>query len=800
MGIFPFHLYLVTWPHPATYTDNVNNSWKGYERGMSISNKILITGCAGFIGFHLSKRLLSEGYSIVGMDNLNDYYDVDLKKSRLQILQEYKNFTLIFASIEDENAVEKAFSEHYILTVVNLAAQAGVRYSIENPHAYIQSNIVGFMNILEACRHHKVNHLLYASSSSVYGANTKMPFSVEDTVDHPISLYATTKKANELMAHTYSHLYGLPTTGLRFFTVYGPWGRPDMALFKFTDAIVKGEPIKVFNEGKMKRDFTYIDDIVEGIVRLISKKPAPIHSDHHTSNAPYKVYNIGNNQPADLMHFISILEEKLGRKAKKEFLPLQDGDVPATYADIDELMENIGFKPSTTIEEGIERFVNWYMEYYELKNLPQKIGVVGLGYVGLPVALAFGEKFPVIGFDISSKRIQTLKQHVDYTGEISEEELRKIKIDYTENPQRLQECDFIIITVPTPIDETKRPDLNPLIAASETVGKNLKAGAIVVYESTVYPGATEEVCIPILEKYSELKAGEDFFVGYSPERINPGDKEHTFKTIVKVVSGQNEHTLKTIADVYGMVVDEVHQVSSIKVAEASKVIENTQRDLNIALMNELAIIFDRLGVDTAEVLKAANTKWNFLRFTPGLVGGHCIGVDPYYLTFKAESIGYHPEVILAGRRINDNMGKFIALSLIKLMIQKGIAIQGSRVTILGLTFKENVSDIRNTKVIDIIHQLQQFGIEIQVTDPLADPEEVKKEYGLTLCPLNELKLSHAVVLAVPHKDYENMNWEDISSLLLENQGVVVDVKSVLDPHTCPKDIGLWKLWMEINRK
>ena len=346
---------------------------------MPNSNKILITGCAGFIGFHLSKRLLLDGYPVVGIDNLNDYYDVNLKKSRLQLLKEHEEFSFVFTSIEDKDEIEKVFSEHDISIVINLAAQAGVRYSIENPHAYIQSNIVGFMNILEACRHHKIDHLLYASSSSVYGANTKIPFSVEDNVDYPISLYAATKKGNELMAHTYSHLYGLPTTGLRFFTVYGPWARPDMALFKFTDAIIKNEPIQIFNEGNMKRDFTYIDDIVEGIVRLISKKPDPLHSDHHTSHAPYKIYNIGNNQPVDLMHFISVLEEKLGRKAKKEFLSLQDGDVTETYADVTDLVQDVGFKPSTTIEEGIEKFVNWYKEYYAIANNPRKIGTVGLG-------------------------------------------------------------------------------------------------------------------------------------------------------------------------------------------------------------------------------------------------------------------------------------------------------------------------------------------------------------------------------------------------------------------------------------
>lgn len=757
---------------------------------MSNSNKILITGCAGFIGFHLSKRLLQEGYSIVGIDNLNDYYDVELKHSRLNLLKDHENFTFIYGPLEDKELIDSTFSEHLPSKVVNLAAQAGVRYSIDNPHAYIQSNIVGFMNILEACRHHKISHLLYASSSSVYGSNEKMPFSVNDFVDTPISLYAATKKANELMAHTYSHLYGLKTTGLRFFTVYGPWGRPDMALFKFTKAILNGEPISVFNNGEMKRDFTYIDDIVEGIVRLIERKPAP--SDH-SEQTPYKVYNIGNNQPVDLMHFITVLEDKLGKKAEKQLLPLQPGDVPATYADVDALMRDVDFKPATSVEEGIGKFVDWYKEYYGHNPVKRIIGVVGLGYVGLPVAVAFSEKFPVTGFDINSNRINTLKQNLDYTGELSKDELIAAEITYTDDPEKLKDCNFIIITVPTPIDATKRPDLTPLISASELVGRRLKKETIVVYESTVYPGVTEEVCIPILEKYSGLKAGADFFVGYSPERINPGDKEHTFKNIFKVVSGQCKKTLEIIADTYGMVVDNIYPAPSIKVAEASKVIENTQRDLNIALMNELAIIFNRLNIDTTEVLKAAGTKWNFLKFTPGLVGGHCIGVDPYYLTYKAESTGYLPEVILAGRRINDNMGQFITMSLIKRFIQQGFNVQGSLVTVLGITFKENVPDIRNSKVIDIIDHLNEFGIGVQVTDPLADHDEVQKEYGLSIYGLDKLKPADAVIIAVPHEQYMKLGWEDIQSLLINGKGIVFDIKNVLNQASCPEGITLWKL-------
>ncbi len=423
-----------------------------------------------------------------------------------------------------------------------------------------------------------------------------------------------------------------------------------------------------------------------------------------------------------------------------------------------------------------------------------RIGVIGLGYVGLPLAVAFAEKFPVVGFDINPERVESLKQGIDKTGEVSAEELGKVEIEYTFDEALLEDCNFFIVTVPTPIDGTNRPDLSFLIKASETVGRRIKNGAIVVYESTVYPGATEEVCVPVIEKTSGLKCGDNFFVGYSPERINPGDKEHTFKKIEKVVSGQNEEVLSVIADVYGSVVEAgIHIASSIKVAEAAKVIENTQRDLNIALMNELAIIFDKLGIDTNEVLEAAGTKWNFLPFKPGLVGGHCIGVDPYYLTHKAQSIGYNPEVILAGRRINDKMGQYVATSIIKQMILKGITIQGSVVTVAGITFKENVPDIRNSKVIDIVRELEDFGIYVQVIDPLANPNDVERAYGLKVCHDDEIVRADGVVFAVAHRVYVDQGWDFVMSLLRDDGGVVADVKGVLDKSNTPDGVHLWRL-------
>ncbi|HXV21121.1 MAG TPA: nucleotide sugar dehydrogenase [Desulfuromonadales bacterium] len=419
----------------------------------------------------------------------------------------------------------------------------------------------------------------------------------------------------------------------------------------------------------------------------------------------------------------------------------------------------------------------------QIKSGKAKIALVGLGYVGLPLAAAFGRKAEVIGFDISEKKIAELKRGYDATGELSTAELAATSIDYTTDPARLREAAFIIVTVPTPIDDHHNPDLSPVVSASTAIGRNLAPGAIVVYESTVYPGVTEEVCVPILEHESGLKCGIDFKVGYSPERINPGDKVHTVDKIVKVVSGQDAETLETVARVYELVVlAGVHRAPSIKVAEAAKVIENTQRDLNIALMNELAIIFGKLGISTRDVLEAAGTKWNFLKFTPGLVGGHCIGVDPYYLTYKAEAIGYHPQVILAGRRINDGMGKYVAENTVKNLIRIGKAVKGARVLVLGLTFKENVPDIRNSKVVDILRELREYEVEVLVTDPWADADEARHEYGLELTPLDAVGAVDAVILAVAHEQFKEIGIDRLARMCCNGGecGVLVDVKSVLD--------------------
>ena len=423
------------------------------------------------------------------------------------------------------------------------------------------------------------------------------------------------------------------------------------------------------------------------------------------------------------------------------------------------------------------------------------IGVVGLGYVGLPLAVEFGKKVRTIGFDLSQAKVEAYRRHVDPTGEVSQDDLKAAnRLEVTTEASRLKEADFVIVAVPTPIDDAHQPDFSPLVGASISVGRNLKKGAVVVYESTVYPGATEEVCIPLLERESGMKWKQDFFVGYSPERINPGDREHTLTRIVKVVSGDTPATLERVARTYELVITAgVHRASSIAVAEAAKVIENTQRDLNIALMNELALIFHKIGIDTLEVLQAAGTKWNFLPFRPGLVGGHCIGVDPYYLTHKADKLGYHPQVILAGRRINDGMGKYVAEQTVKQLIQSGAHVKDAEVIVLGLTFKENCPDLRNSRVIDIVRELESYGARVSVHDPLADAHEAMHEYGVALRSWDELPQASAIVAAVAHDAFKHRPIDDFADKLRPG-GVFVDVKCQADPKQLQaRGLRVWRL-------
>lgn len=419
--------------------------------------------------------------------------------------------------------------------------------------------------------------------------------------------------------------------------------------------------------------------------------------------------------------------------------------------------------------------------YEQIKDRKVNMSVIGLGYVGIPLAIAFAKRANVIGFDINESKIQLYRQGVDITNEVGNQAVKDTKLVFTSEESELKKSKFHIVAVPTPIKSDKTPDLESVIKASSTVGRNLTKDSIVVYESTVYPGVTEDICVPILEKESGLKCGIDFKVGYSPERLNPGDKLHRLETVVKVVSGMDKESLDIIAKVYELVAEAgVYRAESIKVAEAAKVIENSQRDINIAFMNELSMIFNKLGIDTTKVLKAAKTKWNFLDFSPGLVGGHCIGVDPYYLTHKAEEAGYHSQIILSGRRINDYMGKFIAESTVKCLIKSDAQIKNSRVAILGVTFKENCPDVRNSKVIDVIRELEEYSVKVEVTDPAANEDEVLREYNIKLKGLEDIKGVNAVIIAVKHDEYRTILLEDIKRMFADNKPVLIDVKGLFD--------------------
>ncbi len=422
--------------------------------------------------------------------------------------------------------------------------------------------------------------------------------------------------------------------------------------------------------------------------------------------------------------------------------------------------------------------------YEKIKNRKEKISLVGLGYVGMPIAVSFARKVDVIGFDINEEKISLYKKGIDPTKEVGDKAIKETTVEFTANETKLREAKFHIVAVPTPVNADHTPDLRPIESASRTVGRNLTKGSIVVFESTVYPGVTEEICIPILEKESGMKCGEDFKVGYSPERINPGDKVHRLETIVKVVSGMDEESLDVIAKVYELVVDAgVHRAESIKVAEAAKVIENSQRDINIAFMNELSIIFNKMGIDTKAVLKAAGTKWNFLNFFPGLVGGHCIGVDPYYLTYKAEQLGYHSQIILSGRRINDDMGRYVVENLIKNLVKADVPVKDAKVAILGFTFKKNCPDIRNTRIIDIVNELKEYGIYPVISDPEADAEEAKHEYGIVFDAVEEIKDMDAIVVAVGHDQFLNFSRKDFKRMFKKGSSeskVLLDIKGILD--------------------
>ncbi len=706
--------------------------------------RVLVTGGAGFIGAHVAQSLLDRGDEVVIVDCFSDYYDVSFKKKRVESLIS-RRCPVLEIDISDYEAMKEVFSKYKFDKVCHLAAQAGVRYSIENPFEYQKTNSLGTLNILELMKEFNVKDLVFASSSSVYGGNTKIPFSEEDRVDQPVSFYAATKKHKEMMAHTYHKLYGTNAFGLRFFTVYGPWGRPDMAYFKFSNLMTARKPIQVFNNGDHERDFTYITDIVSGVLLSLDKVKG------------FEVFNLGNSNTVTLMYFIQCIEKSLGMEAEKIMMPLQKGDVHKTYADNNKAKEILGWEPTTKIEEGLENFVIWYKDFKEKEMKEKKICIVGLGYVGIPLAVALAEHFPVTGFDIDEEKVKSLQNGIDPNGEYKNGELNHSNLRYSNNPEVISQSNFVIVCVPTPIDVTKKPDLEPLKKASEIIGKHLQSGSIVVYESTVYPGTTEDVCIPVLEEHSQLKFPQDFKVGYSPERLSPGDKLRGIKDIVKVVAASDVTSLEHVNFVYSKIT-QTHKAQNIKVAEASKITENIQRDLNIALMNELAIIYDKFDINIHEVLEAAGTKWNFHKYTPGLVGGHCIGIDPYYLTHKAEELGHHPDVILTGRRINDTMHKFYANKIVKRLNKKEKTNNHHKVLVLGLTFKANVNDYRNSRIKHLIQELQEYNVETLAFDPFLKREVIEGEFASKYFNPEENSLHDVdmILLGVEHTKFKDL--------------------------------------------
>lgn len=746
-----------------------------------MQKKTLVTGAAGFIGFHLSQRLLEEGHEVVGLDNLNDYYDVRLKEARLDQLRPHAHFRFVKRDLADREGMAGLFAEGAFDRVVHLAAQAGVRYSLDHPHTYVDSNLVGFMNILEGCRHHGTGHLVFASSSSVYGANTRMPFATSQNVDHPVSLYAATKKANELMAHAYAHLYGLPVTGLRFFTVYGPWGRPDMALYLFAEAMMEGRPIDVYNQGKMKRDFTYVDDVVEGITRLLDQPPKPDPEwtgeapNPATSAAPYRVYNIGGSQPVELMRFVETVEDALGVKAKKNLLPMQPGDVPATYADVDDLAEATGFRPSTSLEEGIRRSMAWYKSYRAsggdgsapaaalngqgayanqpasngspagsrtegaaergaeakaalLERIRQKdvtLGIIGLGYVGLPLAVVFAEAgFRVVGFDVDERKTEAIRRGESYIEDVPTERLRPLVeeglVTATTDFGGLADCDTVSICVPTPLRKTRDPDISYILAASEEIARRLHPGMLIVLESTTYPGTTTEVILPALQRgRADLEVGRDFFLCFSPERVDPGREDWTTKNTPKVMGGVTEACTEAGRALYGGAMETVVPVSSTEAAEMVKLLENTFRAVNIGLVNEVLLMCDKLGLNAWEVIEAAATKpFGYMKFTPGPgLGGHCIPIDPLYLSWKLKTLNYNARFIELASEVNTSMPRYWAQKVQDALNEAEKSVKGSDVLVLGVAYKKDISDVRESPAIDIILLLEEMGARVSYHDP-----------------------------------------------------------------------------------
>lgn len=772
----------------------------------------LVTGAAGFIGSHLMQQLLMLGQNVVALDNFSTGHQSNLDDVRRQVGElAAARLRFIKGDIRSPDDCRRAVAG--VDFVLHQAALGSVPRSLEDPAETNEVNVGGFLKLLIAARDEGVKRFVYAASSSTYGDHPALP-KVEDVIGKPLSPYAVTKYADELYADVFSQAYGLEVIGLRYFNVFGPRQDPEGAyaavIPRWFNDCMQGKPCQINGDGETSRDFCYVDNVVQAnLLAATTQNPAAVN----------QVYNVafgGRTTLNELYYYIRDLvsdrrpELGLGDPIYADF---RAGDVRHSQADINKAMSLLGYAPECDVASGLAQTSAWFVSQPAATDGHEEeletIAIVGLGYVGLPLAVAFGNKRRTIGFDLNESKLAQYRSGIDPTGEVGAEKLATAKrLELTSDPSQLSEASIIIIVVPTPIDHARRPDLRPLEGASRTVGKYLRPGTTVIYESTVYPGCTEEVCVPILEEASGLRwagrqmgdeqaavdASNGFFIGYSPERINPGDTVHRLETITKVVSGDTPKTLERVAQLYEtVVVAGVHRASSVKVAEAAKVIENTQRDLNIALMNELALIFNRLDIDTLDVLEAAGTKWNFLPFRPGLVGGHCIGVDPYYLTYKAESVGYYPQVVLGGRQTNDSMGKFLAEQTVKQLVRNGHPVAGAKIIVLGLTFKENCPDLRNSKVADIVHELKEYCCEVSVHDPLAKASEASSEYDIDLVAWEDLAPAHAVILAVPHAVYLAQGI-DLVLPLLGNDGVVIDVKGSLDRHkAAAAGVNLWRL-------
>ena len=756
--------------------------------------RYLVTGCAGFIASRVCEMLLQSGHAVVGMDVLNDAYDVRLKHWRLakllgrppgsgatpaftpadRMTGRRGRFIFLRGDTAVASDVRRAFQESPYDAVLNLAARAGVPASFEDPEAFLRANTLGVINVLREMTRRGIRNHVLASTSSVYAPapDAEAVRSKESArTDHPRSPYAATKKSAELLCHSFAVRRKDPvhTTVVRYFTVYGPAGRPDMSIFRFIESALRGTPVEVTGDGEQSRDFTFVDDVARGTI-LAAR-----------GNSGFRIINLGGGrEPTTINALTKLIEAGCRRRLRRIPAPPAAGDMATSMADVSLAKERLGWTARTSLKEGLRRTVAWHRKHrafaagIRMPGLPaprgaETVGVIGLGYVGLPLAHSLSAHFDVVGYDLSAARIRELRRGVDRTREIASEDLRASLsggLTLTADPKALRSCSVIIVTVPTPVDRNRLPDLRPVKGAAEEIGRQLRhmrRGTVVVYESTVYPGCTEEDCLPVIERVSGLRHGRDFHVGYSPERINPGDREHTLDKITKVVAGDSPATAARLAAIYSRIAKDVHVAESIKVAEAAKVIENTQRDLNIALINEFHLIFEKLGVRTTDVLRAAETKWNFLKFRPGLVGGHCIGVDPYYLTHRAERAGYRPEIILAGRRLNDGMAASFAGIVAAKCAKARRPLKGRRVLVLGLSFKEDIPDFRNSKSVDLVHELERLGAKTEAFDPnvdvksfLADGESdgvrVLRKAPSTLAPYA------AVVLAVGHRAFRDAEW------------------------------------------